>query len=174
VVEVATNTEEFVAAVNSVTEVNVVHLVDVSLVHVTAKEGLGNGIGGADLKEVHDAEELLLSHVAVLGNVKVLEDGLEQNAASCHSLLVFGENCLNVHLGLSLEVLAAGENGLVFGDRGDSDHGFLLDSTSGEGIVYGGAESDIVEEFFLVVGNILVSERLVLFVGEGETELGKD
>jgi hypothetical protein len=174
VVEVATNTKELVAAVNGIAEVNIVNLVNISLVHVVAEEGLGHGIGGANLEEVNYAEELLLGNVSVLGDIEVLEDGLEENAAGSDSLLVFSKDGLKVDHVFSLEVLSAGENCLAFGHGGNFAEGVLLDSIGSEGLVDGGAELNVVEELLGVGGNILVSESLVLLVGEGEAELGKD
>jgi len=135
VVEVATNTEEFLAAINIIAEINVVNFINISLVHVATEESLCNCVRGADLKEVNHTEELLLSDMTVLGNIKVLENGLQKNTASGNSLFVLGKNGFEVDIGLGFKVFAASKDCLILCHGGNASGGVFLDAVSSEGFV---------------------------------------
>ena len=73
VIEALTDTKELITSINVFTEINIIALVDISLVHVTFEEGLENLLRGIDSEQVEHAEELLLGNVAIASDIVVLE-----------------------------------------------------------------------------------------------------
>ena len=136
VVEVTADTKQFVGAVNFIAKIDVVYLINVSLVHVTAEESLSNVVRCADLQKINYTQELLFGNVAVLCDIEVLENRLEQNTTSGNSLSVFAKNGFNVNLFFRVEVLAAGQDSFLLSDGGYMGYGVLLDSVSSESFVY--------------------------------------
>lgn len=63
-----------------------------------------------DSQQVKHAQELVLRHMAVAGDVVVLEDGLQVDALVLDSRLVFLQNCFNfLCVLLTSQVLSAGK-----------------------------------------------------------------
>ena len=86
VVEVTSGTVELISSIDLFTEVNVVDLVDVTLVHVSAEDELGDILGCLDAEVVQNTEELVLGNVTVLSDVEVLEDGFQVHALGLDGL----------------------------------------------------------------------------------------
>jgi len=170
VVEVSANTIKLVRAVNILAEVDIVDLIDVAFVHVATEHKLGDLLGSVDLEEVEHSQELSLGHVTVLGDIEVLEQGLQQDASGVHGEAVLVEDLLNV-VGSSLlllEVLSAGEQGVLLGDGLDLDGRGLVNSLDSEGKVDVVAEGVVVEELLGIVGAVLGGKSLELIISQGE------
>ncbi len=88
VVEFLTNFEELLRAVNILTEINIVNLIDVSHIHVSLEKTLKHMLWGEDSKSVENSKELSLGNVAVLGDIEVLENWLEVDSHGLDGLLV--------------------------------------------------------------------------------------
>lgn len=86
VVKVTSGTVELISSVNLFTEVNVVDLVNITLVHVSAEDELGDFLRRLDAEVVQNTEELVLGNVTVLSDVKVLEDGFQVHALGLDGL----------------------------------------------------------------------------------------
>jgi len=114
VVEVTASTVELVSAIDLFAEINIVDLVNVSFVHVSSEDELGDLLGGLDAEVVQDTEELVLGHVAVLGDVEVLEDGLQVHTLGLDGFAEMVEDRLDLTVVVS-EVLSAGKEGVFFG-----------------------------------------------------------
>lgn len=96
-VEVTADTEEFLASINVLAEINIVDLINVTLVHVTTENFLGDGVRGGNAERVNHAQELLLSDVAVLGAVEILEDRLQHDATHLDGVAVLVHNRLEIN-----------------------------------------------------------------------------
>ena len=103
-VKALVHTEELLSTVDVLTEVHIVALIDVTLVHVATEQLLGDVLWRTDPKQVEHAQELVLGHVAVAGDVVVLEDGLQVDALVLDSRLVLLEDRINFLL-----ILVAGQ-----------------------------------------------------------------
>jgi len=175
VVEVSADAEELGRVVNVFAEVNIVHFVNVALVHVAAEHELTDVPGGVDLEQVEHTEELGFGDMAVLGDVEVLEQRLEEDSSGVDSESVLLQNVFDVDVGIGVfEVLSASEKGVRFSDRLYLSGGSLVNTLDSESKVDAGGESRVVEEDFGVVGSLLVSKRFKLVLGEGEVHGGED
>ena len=58
----------------------------------------------SDFKKIDNSKELLLSNVAVFGDIKVLENGLQVDAASSNGFTVFVEDTFEIELTLTLNL----------------------------------------------------------------------
>lgn len=175
-VEVLADFEELEAAIDVLSEVDIVDLIDVTLVHVSLEEALEDMLWCVDAKAVKHAEELGLGHVTVLGDVEVLEDWLQVDAHGLHSLAILVKDIIDLVTGswVGAQILSPGEEGIVLGDWGDHSRWRLVNSSRRESLVNAGDEVGVSEEALWVVGLVLVSQALKLIVGEGEVERAED
>ena len=67
VVEVSANSEELLWGVNIIAEIEVVDLIDVTLIHVSFAEGVQDLLGGADTKLTESSQELMFGNMLVFG-----------------------------------------------------------------------------------------------------------
>jgi hypothetical protein len=96
VVEITACTVKLVGTIDLLAEVDIVDLIDVTLVHVTAEKLLGHVLGAGEAESIEDTEELVLGNVAVPVDVKVLEDWLHVHALSLDSLTEVIEEVLDL------------------------------------------------------------------------------
>lgn len=132
------DTVKLSSTIDILTEVNVVNLIDVALVHVAAENFLCDVLGGVNLKQVDYAQELKLGNVTVLSTIEVLEAGLQVDAADLDSPSVLLHNLRNLVLtGTSgaLKVLAASEKGIVLGNGWHAGVRCLIDAGGGKSLV---------------------------------------
>ena len=169
VVEALVDTEKLFSTIDIFTEVNVVALIDVTLVHVAAEERLEDVLRSADSQKVEDTKELILGDMTVASDIVVLEDWFQMDALVLDGSLVFLENLVDLGIVLiASQVLAAGEESVASGHAWDACRGGLVDSGSGEGAVHVGAEFSVSEESLRIISLVLLGERLELVVGQGE------
>ena len=122
-----------------------------------------------DSEQVEHAQELVLGHMAVAGDIVVLEDGLQVDALVLDSRLVFLQNCFNLlKILLSSQVLSSGKKSISGSDGGDSSSRCLVNSRDREGGVYIGDEVDVSKEALGVGGLVLFGESFKLIVSESE------
>lgn len=76
----ATNSENTLMGIYFVAEVYIVNLISVTLVHVTSEDKVEDCLWGEDTQLSKDTEELTLGDVTTLGNIEVLELGLQVDA----------------------------------------------------------------------------------------------
>ena len=175
VVEALVNSEKLVTAVNVFAEVNIVDLVDISLVHVAAEEALHNWLRGIDAEQVKHAKELILCDVAVASNVVVLENWLQVDALVLHLGLVLLKDLFDLLLhGRTCKVLASSKKSVILSDGGNASGGSLVDALNSESSVDVLAEVDVAEEALRVRGFVLLGQGLELIVSEGEVHGGED
>lgn len=170
VVEVTSGTVELISAVDLFAEINIVDLINVSFVHVSTEDKLGDFLGGLDAEVVQHTEELVLGHVTVLGDVEILEDGLQVHTLGLDSFAEMVEDRLDLTVVVS-KVLSAGQEGVFFGEGGDTRAGALVNAADGEGLVDAVAEIHIIEEDFGVVRLILVREGFKFIVSQCEVHV---
>ena len=170
VVEVTPGTVELIRAVDLFAEINIVDLVNVSLVHVSTEDKLGDLLGSLDAEVVQHTEELVLGHVTVLGDVEILEDGLQVHALGLDRFTELLEHLLDLNVVVS-KVLSAGEEGVFLREGGDTRAGALVNAADGEGLVDAVNEIDIIEENFGVVCLILVSQGFKFIVSQCEVHV---
>lgn len=168
----AANTKDTLVGVNLVTEVDIVDLIGVTLVHITSEDKVENSLWGKDTQLGKDTEELALGDVAALGDVEVLELRLQVDAAveDCGSVVL--EILLNLSLFLwgALQVLASGSNGILASDWLNRCNGVLINTLQSECKVDGGTELGIGEVTVVVVS---LSESYELSISEREVEHGQ-
>ena len=175
VVEALVDTEELLRTINVLTEVNVVHLIDISFVHVSAEDHLDDVLGSSNSQQIESSEELVLRDVTVAGNVEVLEDGLKVNALVLDGGTVLFKDFLDLLLVLiTRKVLSTGQKSVALGDLGNSSRGILVDSGQSESSVDVGAEVGVAEEPLGVSSLVFQGQGLELIVRQGEVHRGKD
>jgi len=76
----ATNSENTLMGIYFVAEVYIVNLISVTLVHVTSEDKVEDCLWGEDTQLSKDTEELTLGDMTTLGNIEVLELGLQVDA----------------------------------------------------------------------------------------------
>jgi hypothetical protein len=76
VIEISSNREQFVGVINILTEVIVVDLINVTLVHISLQENVEDILRGADTELLQSSQELMLGNVLVLGDVEIHEHRL--------------------------------------------------------------------------------------------------
>lgn len=133
-----TDTVKLSSTINIFTEVNVVDLINVTLVHVAAEDFLSDMLRGVNLKQVNNAQELQLGNVTVLGAIKVLEAGLQVDAADLDSPSVLIQNLCNLVLtgsSRALKVLAASEKSIVLGNGWHTGIRCLVNAGGGKSLV---------------------------------------
>ena len=88
-IEVSTNSKQLLFVINVFCEVYIVHLINISFVHVTPQKHLHLVSRRSDAKQIKNSQELGLCNMAILCDVKVLEDRLKMNALILHCCSVF-------------------------------------------------------------------------------------
>ena len=175
VVNTLTNSEKLFSTINILAEVNVVALVNITLVHVSTEEALNNVLRSSDAKKVEHSEELVLGHMTISGDVVVLEHGLQVNALGLDCVAVLVEDLLNFSLVLmASEILAAGKKSVVLGDSSNVGGGSLIDASDSEGSVDVCNKCLVSKESLGVRCLVLLGESLELVVGESKVHGGQD
>lgn len=175
VVEALVDTEKLFSTIDIFTEVNIVALIDVTLVHVAAEERLEDVLRSADSQKVEDTKELILGDMTVASDIVVLEDWFQMDALVLDGSLVFFKNLVDLGFVLiASQVLAAGEESVAGGHAWDACRGGLVDAGDGEGAVHVGAEFSVSEESLRIISLVLLGERLELVVGQGEVHGAED
>lgn len=126
------------STINILTEVNVVNLINIAFVHVAAEDFLCDVLGGVNLKQVNHTQELKFGNVTVLGAIKVLEAGLQVDAADLDSPSVLIQNLCNLVLtgsSRALKVLAASEKSIVLGNGWHTGIRCLVNAGGGKSLV---------------------------------------
>ena len=95
------NTEHALVSVNVIAEVDIVNLFGVSFVHVALGDQSKDVFRGEDAELSKHSEELALAHMTALGNVEVLELGLQVDAAVLDCSAILRDEGLNLVLFLS-------------------------------------------------------------------------
>lgn len=175
VVDCLADSEKLLSAIDILTEVAVVAFVNIALVHVSTEEFLNNVLGCSDAKSVEDSEELFLGHMAILGDIIVLEDRFQVNALGLDSGTVFLKNLLDLLIILDAgKVLATGQKRVILGHSGDTSRGCLVNSRNGECRVDVSDEGLVGEEALRVSSLVLLGESFEFIVGESEVHCGQD
>ena len=114
----------------------------------------------------------MLSHMLVLGNVKVLEERLQVDSLDLDGFSVFLED--HVHLSDliigHIEVLLSGESSVSDGYWSDRCSWLLLDSVGGESLIDVRAELNVVEHLLWVIGPVFQSKGIKLLESEVEIQ----
>lgn len=134
-VEVSANTKKLVAAVNIITEINVINFIDVTHIHVLSEDKLSKILRCSDFKKIDNSKELLLGNVAIFGDIKVLENGFQMDAASSNSFAVLVEDTFEIKLTLTLEVLATSKKGIILCNGWHTYVRGFLNSSGGKSLV---------------------------------------
>lgn len=163
----ATDTEHALVGVDIVAEVDVVDLIGVALVHVVLNDEGEQTLRSEDAELSKDAEELALGDMTTLGDVEVLELGLQVDASVLHGGAVLRDKAFHLVLLLprEVEVLTASSVGVVLGDRLDKCRWVFVDTFNGKGRVDVLGEGRIVEPG---VNAILPSKGIELILGQLE------
>lgn len=165
----AAHAEHAFVCVDLVAEVDIVHFLGVTLVHVSLQKKCKHVFGGIDTKLSKNAEELTLAHVAAVGDIEVLELRLQVDT----SVLDGGPVLVDVGLHLffflvgSFKILASCSLSIILGNGLDCNDWVLVNAFLGEGRVDGGAKVCVVEHG---VSSILLGEGVKLSFGEGEVK----
>jgi hypothetical protein len=96
VVEVSANSEELLWGVNIIAEIEVVDLIDVTLIHVSFAEGVQDILGGADTKLTESSQELMFGNMLVLSNIEILEHWLQVDSLDSYSLSILFKDVVNL------------------------------------------------------------------------------
>lgn len=96
VVEVSTDSEELLWGVNIIAEIEVVDLIDVTLIHVSFAEGVQDLLGGADTKLSESSQELMFGNMLVLSNIEILEHWLQVDSLNSYSLSILFKDVVNL------------------------------------------------------------------------------
>jgi hypothetical protein len=96
VVEVSTDSEELLWGVNIIAEIEVVDLIDVTLIHVSFAEGVQDLLGGADTKLSESSQELMFGNMLVLSNIEILEHWLQVDSLDSYSLSILFKDVVNL------------------------------------------------------------------------------
>ena len=165
VIESLVNTEELACTINVLTEVRVVDLIDITLVHVTAQEGLSDMLWSSDAKEVEHSEELSLRYMLVVSDVVVLEDGFQMNALIFNGNSVFFENVFDsLLILLTCKVLSASKKCISSLDWGNSGRRCLINTSNCESPVHICYEVSVTEETLGVSGLVLLGQSLEFII----------
>ena len=176
-VEISTDSEELLRRVNIVAEIEVVDLINVTLVHVGFAKGVQNTFLGADTKLTESSQELVLSDMLVLGNVEILEHWLQVDSLDSYGLSILLEDEIDVGFFSirDFEVLSSSHNSVIDGYWGNRCCWLLLDAIGGENGVNAVAESMVVYHVFGISrGSVLRSEGFKLLFGQVEVQHGQD
>lgn len=96
VVEVSTDSEELLWGVNIIAEIEVVDLIDVTLIHVSFAEGVQDLLGGADTKLTESSQELMFGNMLVLSNIEILEHWLQVDSLDSNGLSILFKDVVNL------------------------------------------------------------------------------
>ena len=174
-VEALGDTEKLIGTIDVLAEVDVVALINVTLVHISSKELLGDMLRGVDSEKIKHSEELFLGNMTVAGDVVVLEHGLQVNALVLDGGTVLLKDSLDLVVVLvASKVLSTGEESVSLGDGNDSGSGSLVNALDGESSVHVGAEVSVAEESLGISGLVLLSKSLEFVVSESKVHGGKD
>ena len=169
VVETLVHTEELLGAVNIFTEVHIVHLVNIALVHIAAQQTLEDVLGSANPQQVKHTEELLLRHVSIASDIIVLEDWLEVNALVFDRSFILFKNLVDFSfILLASQVFAASEQSVSLGHRGNSSSRVLVNACDCKGKIHVCTEVCVAEEALRVSCLVLLGQCLELVVGQSE------
>ena len=126
-------------------------------------------LGSADPQQIEHTEELVLSHVAVAGDVVVLKDWFQVNALVFDRSFVLFENLVDlIFVLVAGQVFASGEQGVACRHRCDPCRWRLVNTRDREGSVHVCAEVYIAEEALWVSRLVLLGQGLELIVGQRE------
>jgi hypothetical protein len=89
------HSEDVNCRVNMVAEVEIIDFINISLVHVASQDNIQNVIWSWDSQLGQHSQELHLSHMAISGNVKVLELGFQVDSPVLDFLTVRIQYFLN-------------------------------------------------------------------------------
>ena len=177
VVVTAAHLEEGVGGVDIFAEIIVIDFVNISFVHVGLQEDVEDVFRRADAELAECPEELVLGHMLVRGDVKVLEHGLQMDPLDPDGLPVLGEDAFD-HLLLlrgEMQVLAAGWHGVVDSDWGNCRHWIFLDTVGGESRVDAGAEVLVVDHVLWIMRSLVLGRQgSEFFSRQVEVEHGED
>lgn len=169
------DSEKSFGTIDLVTEIRVVNLVNVSLIHVTSEDSLSDVLGCSDFEQIENTEELNLCNVTVFSAVEILEHWLKVDAADLDGSSVLIKDSAEFLFSVStLEILAAGKQSVILSDSGNTYCRGLVDSRGGKCLVNASGEINVVEELLGVVGLISGSKGFVLCIGEVKVELAQD
>ena len=118
-----------------------------------------------DSQQVKHTQELVLGHMAVAGDIVILEDGLQVDALVLDSRLVLLQNCINLRwVLLTSKVLSAGKKGISGSDSGNPSSRCLVNSRDRKGRVHISDKVYVPKEALRIRGLILFSESFKLIV----------
>jgi len=80
VVETSSNSKELLWGIDIITEIEIVDLINVTLVHIGFAKGIQNSFWSANSELTKSSQELMLSNMLIFGNIKVLEHWLKVNS----------------------------------------------------------------------------------------------
>lgn len=95
-VEVSADSEELLWGVNIIAEIEVVDLIDVTLIHVSFAEGVQDLLGGADTKLTESSQELMFGNMLVLSNIEILEHWLQVDSLDSNGLSILFKDVVNL------------------------------------------------------------------------------
>jgi hypothetical protein len=78
---IASHPEYDLMRVNFIAEVNIVNFISVTLIHIASKDQVEDAFRSEDAELSEDSQKLALGDMTALGDVKVLELGLQMDAA---------------------------------------------------------------------------------------------
>jgi len=113
--------------------------------------------------------------VSALGDIKVLEAGLQVDSLVQHRSSVFIQQSLDLFTVLpAAKVFPAGEERVVLDDRSHAYLRLFVDPRNSERLIDASNEGFIVEELFGIVGLVLGCECLEFNVCQGKAHRGED
>lgn len=183
VVVSSSNSEQLLRGVNVVAEVEVIHFIGITFVHVGLEEGVEHILRGRHSKLSERSQELVLGDVLILCDIEVLEHWLQVNSLDLDSGPVLLHDVADDLLLLRshVQVLPSGRHGVLDRDRCHLGKRGLLDTVGGEGAVDVVAEVGVIEEGIRAVhgawvefGLVLESQGIEFFSGQIEVEHGQD
>ena len=128
-----------------VAKVYIVDLISVTFVHITSEDKVENSLWGKDTQLGKNTEELALGDVTALGNIKVLELGLQVDTTvknCCPIVLKILFNLIFLLLG-AFQVLASCSNSILASDWLNRCNWILIDTLLCESEIDGCAELGI-------------------------------
>ena len=174
VVEVSADVEEGVGGVDVLAEVEVVHFVSVTLVHVSLKKDIDDVLRSRYLKNIKSSEELVFGHVLVLGDIEISQDGLQVNSLDSYGVSVLLEDAFQHALLIvgEVQILSSSRDSCIVSDWSNLGKRVLLNSVSGKSTVDAGAESLVVNKRLWVIRSIPGAEGSILLSSQIEVEHG--
>lgn len=171
------NIEEIIRIVDILAEIVVIHLINVTVIHIGLQKHVEDVLRGAHTELTESSQELVLGNMLVACNIEILEHWLQMNSLDSNCLFVLGKNTAN-HCFLLLgevQVFAACLHSVINGNWSDLGQWVLLDAISCESSVNTGAEVFIVYHVLCIIRSfVFLSQSVVFFGREVEIEHGKD